>query len=72
MSKMDSMQKAFQYVDEHFDSSIEDLKTVCSYRSVASDSEGIQKTSEYIIQKLQSLGLNPEKYRNSSANPLTH
>ena len=72
MSKMESMQRAFQYVDEHFDSSIEDLKAVCSYRSVASDSEGIQKTSEYIIQKLESLGLNPEKYPVAGGNPVLY
>lgn len=70
MNKEDCMKKAFQYVDEHFEAYINDLKEVCSYRSVASDAEGIQKTSEFIFQKMQGMGLQAEKCMVENGNPV--
>ena len=41
---MNDMEKAFQYVDNHFDAMVDDLKELCSHRSVAGDGEGLERT----------------------------
>lgn len=56
---MNEMEKAFQYVDNHFDAMVDDLKDLCSHRSVAGDGEGLEQTRQSLVKKLRQIGLNP-------------
>lgn len=51
------MQKMFDYVDQHFNRMIDELKEVCSFRSTADDPEGLAQTRNYILKKWGSLGI---------------
>lgn len=54
---MNDLEKMFAYVEEHFDKMKEELGNVCSFRSVAGDEEGLEKTRQYILDKWKSIGL---------------
>ena len=57
---MNDMEKALCYVDAHFDEMVEDLKELCSHRSVAGDSSGLEQTRQSLVRKLRSIGLDPQ------------
>ncbi|HQD42363.1 MAG TPA: M20/M25/M40 family metallo-hydrolase, partial [Bacillota bacterium] len=67
---MKNIKKAFDYVDKNFDSMIEELREVCSYRSVEGDQEGLRQTREYILRKMKDIGLNTELYEVLGGNPI--
>ncbi|MDY3868617.1 MAG: M20/M25/M40 family metallo-hydrolase [Pyramidobacter sp.] len=57
---MNTMEKAFAYVDEHFDEMLEELKGVCRCASVASNAQGLRHARERIAQDMRRSGLNPK------------
>ena len=59
---MENLQRMFDYVDEHLDEMLEDLKAACRLRSVAGDEEGLQKTRELIRDKWRKIGLFADEY----------
>lgn len=68
--RMKNIKKAFDYVDKNFDSMIEELREVCSYRSVEGDQEGLRQTREYILRKMKDIGLNTELHEVPEGNPI--
>lgn len=50
---MRDLTNLFQYVDEHFEDMYHDLETICSYRSVKGDEEGLEKTREFLLKKME-------------------
>ena len=59
---MKSLQAVFDYIDDHFEDMLGDLKKVCSFRSVAGDTSGLSATREYIAGKMRDVGL-PSRLR---------
>ena len=64
------MQKAFDYVDRHFDSMVEDLRVVCAAPSVAGNAEGLEATRKCIFSKMESLALHPSLHSVEGGNAL--
>ena len=54
---MKNLQKMFDYVDQNEELLIRDLSELCSFRSVAGDREGLQKTREFIREKMNQAGI---------------
>lgn len=69
-SRNDILEKAFEYVDTYFDQMLEELKGICSYRSVSTDCQGIKDTVDFIINKMDQLGLEVSRYDVKDGNPL--
>lgn len=66
------LQKLFSYVDEHFDSMIEELKEVCRFRSTADDMEGLKETKNYILKKWEQLGLKSRELPSKAEPPVLY
>lgn len=64
-----TLQAAFAYVDEHWDELLEELKTICSYRSVNTDKGGIQGTVDFITKKMEQLDIEVHRYDVQNGNP---
>jgi acetylornithine deacetylase/succinyl-diaminopimelate desuccinylase-like protein len=56
------LRRAFDYIDDHFDEMLEELRAVCAYPSTASNPEGREATSRSIVVKMKSMGLEPKVY----------
>lgn len=69
-AQKERMQKAFDYVDEHFDSMLEELKAVCAFCSTAADPEGLEATRGHIVAKMESLALSPRLHPVEGGNAL--
>ena len=52
-----NLEKIFAYVDENFDSMLEELKELCSYRSVSGDQEGLEGSRQWITKRLEQAGI---------------
>ena len=44
------LQEIFNHVDLHFNEMVNDLKEVCTFRSVAGDTNGLESTRKYLIK----------------------
>lgn len=64
------IERAFAYVDEHFDEMIEELKRVASFSSVWGDDEGLEATRKEIVSKMRSVGLSPVLHEVAEGNAL--
>ena len=69
---MDRLEEMFDYVDAHFDTMLGELKEVCSFRSVAGDEAGLEKTRQYILDKWKSIGLEAEEYPVEGGNSILY
>jgi acetylornithine deacetylase/succinyl-diaminopimelate desuccinylase-like protein len=56
------LEKAFDYVDKHFDEMLEEVREVCAHPSTASNPEGREATRRCILEKMESIGLRPTVY----------
>ena len=54
---MEQMQKAFDYVDRHFEAMLTDLKEICACPGTASNPEGLEATRKCLISKMKRIGL---------------
>lgn len=70
MNQSKQLQEAFRYVDEHFDEMLEEVRTACSFRSVASDEAGIEGAASYILRKMQQLGMDARRHEVENGNPV--
>lgn len=73
MIKKDQLEKLyqmFQYVDEHFDRMTEELCRVASMPSVEGNSEGLENTRTFIVQKMKQLGLDVAVHEVEQGNSL--
>ena len=59
---MKELQKAFAYVDEHFDDMLEDLKNICGCESTAKNAEGLERARGRILGKMTDIGLVPRLF----------
>lgn len=66
------MEKIFKYIDDNFDSMLNELKTICGYRSVYDEPEELKKTSEFIINKMDNIGIEAKSYPIDSGNDIIH
>ena len=67
---MTPMEKAFAYVDGHFDEMLEDLKAVCRCSSVAGNLEGLEKARARITEDMRRSGLSPRLHPVEGGNAL--
>ena len=73
MIKKDQLEKLyqmFQYVDEHFDRMTDELCRVASMPSVEGNSEGLENTRTFIVQKMKQLGLDVAVHEVEQGNSL--
>ncbi len=66
------MQKALEYVDENFETFIEDLKSICSIQSISTQDECIKECVTKIKEILQESGLNVKVLELEGANPVVY
>lgn len=59
---MESLKDIFDYVDTHFEEMYQDLKEICSYPSTAANAGEREKVREFLSQKLDSIGVENERY----------
>lgn len=64
------MNDIFQYVDDHFDRMVEELKELCSCRSVAGDEKGLEDTRRWIGDKLAFAGISGKLHPVAGGNAL--
>lgn len=64
------MKDIFAYVDQNFGSMMAELRELCSFRSVAGDEEGLSKTRDWIVKKLDSVGIPWEEHKIENGNAL--
>lgn len=64
------MKEIFDYVDRNFDRMVEELKTLCSYRSVAGDGDGLEDTRQWILQKFSEIGVSCDCHPVEGGNPV--
>ena len=62
-----NLQLLFEYVDQHFDEMVQELKDICSFRSVSGDKEGLKQTKNYILRKMEQLDLEHREYDDPKA-----
>ena len=67
---MTPMEKAFAYVDEHFDEMLEDLKAVCRCSSGAGNLEGLEEARARITEDMRRSGLSPRLHPVEGGNAL--
>ena len=67
---MENLNQLLEYVDCHFEEMYNDLKEICSYRSVKGDEEGLDKTRDFLIKKMKSLDFNYHLYPIESGNAI--
>ncbi|MDR1874434.1 MAG: M20/M25/M40 family metallo-hydrolase [Synergistaceae bacterium] len=63
-------QKAFDYVDDHFDEMLEDLREVCAFPSTAGNPEGLEGTRRCLISKMKRVGLEPTVHEVEGGNAI--
>ncbi len=66
----DLLKKTFEYVDQHQIEMIEDLKKICSFRSVSGDTDGLEKTRDYIQEEMEGIGLDVRRHDAKGGNAL--
>ncbi|OEC88024.1 MULTISPECIES: M20/M25/M40 family metallo-hydrolase [Methanobacterium] len=66
------MQRALEYVDENFDTFIEDLKSICSIPSISTQDEGIKECVTRIKEIFEESGLNVQILEMEGANPVIY
>ena len=54
---------AIHYVDQNLDRKMEEMKEICSHRSVAGDKTGLEETRYWIDKKLSAVGI-PHEFQN--------
>ena len=65
-----TLNQLFQYVDEHQEIFLEDLRELCSHRSVSGDREGLEETRQAIMRKMQKTGIITKRVDVSDGNAL--
>lgn len=68
----DLMDEALKYVDKNLESSIGDLKKICSIPSISTQNEGIEESVDKIIKFMESSGIKSKILRLDGANPLIY
>jgi acetylornithine deacetylase/succinyl-diaminopimelate desuccinylase-like protein len=66
------LQEIFNHVDLHFNEMVNDLKEVCTFRSVAGDTNGLESTRKYLIKKWKSIGLSTKRFSIDEGNDLLY
>lgn len=56
---MNQIQKAFDYVDTHFEEMIADLRNLCACPGTASNPEGLEAARRHLMTKMKKLDLSP-------------
>lgn len=69
-NKNEILTPVFNYVDEHFDQMIEELREVCSFRSVYGNTEALDATRAWLDAKLTKVGIDHEFHPVEGGNAL--
>lgn len=67
---MQPITQIFDYVDQHFESMLEDLEALCACPSTAGNPQGLEGARREILRKMESLGLKPELHPIPEGNAL--
>lgn len=67
---MEQIQKVYDYIDEHFEDMLKELKELCACPSVAKNSEGLEATRVHIAAKMKAIGLMPQTHSVEGGNAL--
>lgn len=66
------MKRSFEYIDQHFDEMLEELKWLCSQPSVSAQHLGIEETAKMVEQTLKKIGATTKVLDNPNGNPVIY
>lgn len=69
---MESLEKAFDYVDKHFPEMCRELEQICSYPSTAQNKDAREQTCSFLCRKLESIGVGWKQYPVKDGNPIIY
>jgi acetylornithine deacetylase/succinyl-diaminopimelate desuccinylase-like protein len=67
---MKDFKELFTYVDEHWGEMFNDLQEYCSCRSVAGNQEGLAQAKDYVLNKMNDIGIKREIINVKNGNPM--